>query len=235
MEFTFNGKKSEDFGLHVQKTPAFSTAQRRTIVRDPEGSDYKDIKDIGSLSYIMHLDMAIDNATYVEIDKIKQWLQGRGWFTRSDYPNKRLLVEFQSSLQITYIADGVYRVYSTVFVVDPKWYGQDGFYEVTGTTVINEGTAPSYPLVRLTKTLDPEVEVVIGRSRFQYDFKTDSHVYIDGKEGTAYYRVDEHTTQPRDTQITVGYYYPRLEVGENAVKHVKGRCKIELEHKDRWY
>lgn len=257
MYFTFKGENSYDYGITVVGKVPFLTAPFRTYQEQFIGKDGAYIELHGFTPYVANIDLVIDGAD--NIFKIKSWLSGEGQLTRSDYPNKYLNVDFQSELEFVYKAQGLYTCALSIYIKDPFWYNVDRQSLVSDNIITNNGTIRSTPIYKFTRTTSDIIDVTIGNSRFIYDFKGESHVYIDTRDKISYYghrkgsipqrpRIVNTTTtsimaispdvveyeSSRDSQLIIGNNYPYLEVGENKVIFNSGTCKIEIIDKDRW-
>ncbi len=99
----------------------------------------------------------------------------------------------------------------------------------TDENINNEGNIESRPIIRLEKTIYDKVELSINGIRFKYDFKDETYVEIDCENKTVKY-----DNLNRNRQIEIGYEFPKLKVGNNAIQMYSGDCIIKLKRKDRW-
>lgn len=230
MYFTFNGISSGDMGAVILKQPPFIAAARRVTETHTYGKDYRTKRDYGAIPYIMYLDMAVEDIK--DIDRVKGWLQGKGFFTRSDYPGKRLWVEIQSEIEFEYIADNLYKCNLGIWVQYPYWIEQsDAWLRVTNK-ITNAGTYRSLPQIRLQGNPGGRYEVTVGSNKFAYTFPSNEfEVIIDSREKTITNVYGEYRT----LNAEIGYNFPILEPGDNVLV-VGGAAngKVDVRRKDTW-
>ena len=103
------------------------------------------------------------------------------------------------------------------------------YFTPTNETINNEGNIQRRPILRLEKTVSEAGELTINDIRFKYKFKDDEYVEIDCEEKTV-----EYEGLNRNRQITIGYDYPKLNIGSNKITMHDGDCIIKILRKDRW-
>lgn len=103
------------------------------------------------------------------------------------------------------------------------------YFTPTNETINNEGNIQSRPILRLEKTVSEAVELTINDVRFKYDFGDDSYVEIDCEE-----KVVKYEGLNRNRRITIGYEFPKLNIGSNKIVMHDGDCIIKILRKDRW-
>ena len=103
------------------------------------------------------------------------------------------------------------------------------YFDITDETMDNEGNEKSSPVLRLEKTVSDQVELTINNIRFSYNFNDDSYVEIDCEEKTVKYE-----GLNRNRSITIGYEFPKLNIGQNKIIMHSGDCIIKAIRKDRW-
>lgn len=103
------------------------------------------------------------------------------------------------------------------------------YFTPTNETINNEGNIQSRPILRLEKTVSEAVELTINDIRFKYDFGDDSYTEIDCEEKAVKYE-----GLNRNRKITIGYEFPKLNIGSNKIVMHDGDCIIKILRKDRW-
>ena len=112
----------------------------------------------------------------------------------------------------------------------PFWYKATDNYTTITTKVTNEGNIPSRPIIKLEKGEDESIDLTIGSVRFTYTFlEDDTYVEIDCEEMKATY-----DGMLRNRQLSIGYEFPLLPVGESTVTVHSGDATIKVKRKDRW-
>lgn len=231
MYFTFNGRSSGDVGVLVLKQPPFIAAARRVTEIHTYGKDYRTKKDYGAIPYIMYMDILVEDIR--KIDDVKGWLRGKGFFTRSDYPGKRLFVEIQSELTFERLADNLYKCNLGIWVQYPFWIGMsDGWLRITNN-ITNAGTYRSLPQLRLQGNPNVRYEFTIGNDKFAYTFPSNEfEVFIDSREKT----ITNAYGESRTLHAEIGYNFPVLQPGNNAVSVTgpNANTKIDVRRHDTW-
>lgn len=229
MHITFNGINSGDVGAIVLKQPPFIAAARRVTEVHTFGKDYRTKKDYGAIPYIMYMDIATEDIK--NIDTIKQWLQGKGFFSRSDYPGKRLYVEIQSALVFERVADNLYKCNLGIWVQYPFWISEsDAWLRITNK-ITNVGTYRSLPQFRIQGKAGQRYEFTIGDNKFAYTFPfNELEVIIDSREKT----ITNKDGESRTLYAEIGHNFPVLEVGDNIVTAVGSNPRIDVRRKDTW-
>ena len=121
------------------------------------------------------------------------------------------------------------RTIDTTFIRDPFWYKvDDGYIEITNN-INNGGNIESRPILRLEKGVSNSVDITVNGIRFKYNFNNETYVEIDCENKTVQYN-----NLNRFKQIEIGYDFPKLNIGNNAVTKNSGDCTIKVKRKDRW-
>lgn len=229
MYFTFNGISSGDVGAIVLKQPPFVAAARRVAEVHTYGKDYRTKKDYGAIPYIMYMDILVEDIR--KIDDVKGWLRGKGFFTRSDYPGRRLYVEIQSQLNFERIADNLYKCNLGIWVQYPFWIGlSDDWLRITNN-ITNAGTYRSLPQLRIQGTTNTRCEITIGQDKFAYSFPSgETEVFIDSREKT----ITNAYGESRMMQAEIGYNFPVLQPGNNSVSATGSNITIDVRRHDTW-
>lgn len=243
MYFTYKGRPSTDFGMTISKQAPFVKAAVRTQELDIDGVDGITIEEQGYLPYILNFDVIVEGKE--NLDLIYGWLQGEGDFTRSDYPDRVLHVEMQSSLVFVMMFPGIYTCAMSIYVKDPLWRKEVDEYvpmryvketKLKGRhdllkeyEIENSGTAPARPIIKITKGAKEDVDVTINSSRFLYTFADkETEVILDCEKQEV-----KNGELLRHRNMVIGYIYPELKPGVNKV-YIKGDAKLEFKRKERW-
>ena len=103
------------------------------------------------------------------------------------------------------------------------------YFVLTDEQINNEGNIQSRPILRLEKTTSEVVELTINDIRFKYNFGDDTYIEIDCEEKTV-----EYEGLNRNRKISIGYEFPKLNIGSNKIVMHDGDCVIKVLRKDRW-
>ena len=103
------------------------------------------------------------------------------------------------------------------------------YFTTTNEKIENEGNIQSRPILRLEKIISESVELTINNIRFKYNFNNDEYVEIDCEEKTVKYE-----GLNRNRNISIGYDFPKLNIGDNNIIMHDGDCIIKILRKDRW-
>lgn len=103
------------------------------------------------------------------------------------------------------------------------------YFIVTNETIKNEGNIQSRPILRLEKTVSEAVEITINDVRFKYSFSGDKYVDIDCENKTV-----EYEQLNRNRNLSIGYDFPKLNIGNNKIIMNDGDCILKVIRKDRW-
>lgn len=122
---------------------------------------------------------------------------------------------------------GRYNGFSVNYIRDPFWYKANDDYVKCTDSVTNEGNVVSQPIVKLVGT--GKIDVTIGTIRFIYDFGDDTEVIIDCKEQSEMFN-----GLSRSKNIEIGFEYPSLVPGDNAVMVHSGTVEVYIKRKDAW-
>lgn len=243
MYFIYKGRPSTDFGMTISKQAPYVKSAVRTQDLDIAGMDGILIEEQGYLSYILNFDVIVEG--HENLDAIFGWLQGEGDFARSDYPDRVIHVEMQSSLDFVMLFPGIYTCAMSIYVKNPLWRKAEDVFvsptyikdtSLTGRydklkeyEIENTGTAHARPIIKLTKGSTDSVDVTINDSRFVYTFADkETEVVIDCETHEV---KNGHLLRHRN--LIIGYKYPKLNPGKNKV-YVYGDAKLEFKRKERW-
>ena len=222
--FKFKGISSKDMQVVIEEEEHFiaKAAQRyeKTEIEGRDGAIYN------TLGYsVVERPIYVQCLNIEKIDDILAWLNGEGEF---EYKNRKTIARFYSELEPK--RNACIRVIDTMFIRDPFWYKvEDNFIDINNNVIINEGNIESRPILKLERTNSGEVDITINDVRLIYNFENDTYVEIDCKEKTVKYN-----NLNRSRQIEIGYDYPKLNIGNNAIIFNSGSCNVKVKRKDRW-
>lgn len=221
--FKFKGISSKEMEVVIEEEEHFlAKASKRYEITEIEGKDGA-IFDEKGYSYIER-PIFVQCLNVNKLDDILAWLDGEG---ELEYKGRKTIARFYSELEPQRIA-GI-RTIDTTFIRNPFWIKlDDDFVEVTNS-IKNDGNTKSTPIIRLEKGTSDMIELTIGGIRFKYDFKGEDYVEIDCEDMSV-----EYNKLERNRQIEIGYKFPKLEVGENAISIHSGNATIKVKRKDRW-
>lgn len=127
-----------------------------------------------------------------------------------------------------YVNDSLDFIASTPTIVEgdkpPTWEADEN------PRIINEGTAPSQPIIKIIKNKEEKLDVVINGTRLIYEF--DNSKYIDIDCYTQEVTDDQGLSKARNLKI--GYEFPELKPGDNVVQVLSGDATILFRRKDAW-
>ena len=220
--FRFKGISSSEMSVIIAEEESFKAkASQRYETIEVEGRDGAEFIPLG-YSYVER-PIYVQCLDISKIDDILAWLDGEGDF---EYQGRKTKASFFSKLEPQRKA-GI-RIIDATFIRQPFWYKVNDDYVDVTNSVINEGNIKSRPIIKLEKTTSDSVDITINGLRFVYNF-TDSYVIIDCKEKTA-----EYEGLNRSRQLEIGYDFPALKTGENAITINSGACNIKIKRKDCW-
>lgn len=215
--FIFKGISSVDMKVFAKEENFLGHAPINYETIFVEGKDGQEIIQHNHLNFQSTLEDVVLMGNY---DESLAWLSGKG---ELEYLGKITTVQFLDG----YIIAKENQPFSIPFVREPFWFKKDDQYEYVSTNIVNTGNVAAKPLIKLTGT--GEVELRIAGVQFEYDFKNDDYVIIDCEDKNAYFE-----GLYRNKQLTIGYEFPILQVGENAVEIINGSCIVEVKRKDVW-
>lgn len=221
--FKFKNISSEDMNVIIEEEEHFlAKAAQRVESTFIDGRDGELVEFYGYLNVERPIKVQILNSK--KLDDIFAWLNGVGIFEYKD----RITTAYFSQV-IEPIRTSAIKVADFMFTRSPFWYKKIDEYEIVDTTIVNEGSIYSKPIIRLEKGTESIVDITIAGVRFKYDFKDDEYVEIDCEDMNAYY-----DNLLRNTQLEIGFKYPTLIVGTNDVIIHSGDPIIKVKRKDRW-
>ena len=222
--FKFKGISNTDMQVVIEEEEHFlAKASQKYEVTEIEGRDDAIFDELG-YSYV-------ERPIYVQclnpnkLDDILAWLDGEG---ELEYKGRKTKARFYAELEPKRVA-GI-KIIDTNFIRAPFWKKADDNYIVVTNNVQNEGNKTSRPIIRIEKGSSDSIELTLSGVRFKYTFsENDTYVEIDCEEKTVVY---EGLNRSRNLEI--GYKYPKLEVGNNAIVIHSGSATVKIKRKDRW-
>lgn len=221
--FKFKGISSKDMQVIVEEEEHFiARAAKRYEITEIEGRDGAEFFEQG-YSYIER-PIKIQCLNSEKIDDILEWLDGEGEF---EYNGKKTIARFYDSIEPQ--RESCIKVIETNFIRDPFWNKVTDEYVEVSNTINNTGNIISRPIIKLIKTNSNSVGIVFNGTSFSYNFNNDDYVEINCENKTALYNGFN-----RSRNLTIGYDWPKLDVGENVITIDSGNCEINVKRKDRW-
>ncbi len=221
--FKFKGISSNDMKVVIEEEEHFlAKAAQRTEVTEIEGKDGAIYDELGYSDVERPIKVQILDVS--KLDDILAWLNGEGEF---EYKDRKTIARFYNELEPE--RNACIKIIDTRFIRSPFWYKKVDNYVTVSNTITNEGNIASRPIVRLEKGNINDAELTIGGVRFKYHFNGESYVEIDCEEMSVLYN-----NLRRNRQIEIGYKFPKLEIGNNAITVHSGDCIIKVKRKDRW-
>lgn len=226
--FIFKGISTKDIKIIVEEPEnLIAKAPLKHEVLNIEGRDDAIYHPLGYTPIEISLTLQLLDPS--KIDEVLMWLDGEGELI---YKNRKTKARIFSEIQPIRTA-GI-RIINIAIIRAPFWYSiEDDYSEVRedneNSKIINEGTAPSKPIIKLTKLESDMCEFEVNGIYFKYNFNHDSEVLIDCEKMEA-----SDNGQLRNRHLTIGYEFPVLDPGPNVVKRISGDAKIEFKRKDRW-
>lgn len=156
------------------------------------------------------------------LEQTLEWLNGKGTL---EYMDRVTTIHFLDSYEIKKRN----KPFTIPFIRSPFWYKKDDEFVTVTTSVTNEGTYQSQPIIRLERDLVDVVEIKIGGTTLEYDFNGEPYVEIDCVEMEAKY-----DGLLRNRKLKIGYEFPILQAGVNAIETTKGSSIIKFKRKDVW-
>ncbi len=222
--FKFKGISSTDMQVVIEEEELFlAKAAQRYEVTEIDGKNGAIFDELG-YSYVER-PIYIQCLNIDKIDDILAWLDGEG---ELEYKERKTIARFYAQLEPQRTA--CIRTIDTNFIRNPFWHKAVDEYITVTDNIINEGNKKSRPIIRLEKGTSSSTELTIGGVRFKYTFKeNDTYVEIDCEEKIATYE-----GLNRNRQLEIGYEYPGLQKGNNAITVHSGDAVIKVKRKDRW-
>lgn len=223
--FVFKDKNSNDMGVYVREESFLGKAPMKHDSIHIDGRSGEEIVELGYENFEGSLNDVV--ITKDNRDDVLNWLSGKGELV---YLGKKTNIRFLDS----YVVAKHKMTFGISFVRNPFWYKVDSDWESidvsTGEGVVNnEGSVYSTPLIKLVKKEDDKVSLEINGTYFEYDFKGEEEVIIDCDKMNAY-----KDNLLRNRQLTIGFEFPKLNVGNNIIKIDSGSVDVFIKEKDRW-
>jgi phage-related protein len=222
--FKFKDKTSTEMKIIVEEESEFlAKAPQRYDRIEIDGRDGAIYNELGYGNIERPITVQILDNT--KLDDILGWLNGYGDF---EYNNRVTKARFYNEIEPKREAN--IKVASFNFIRDPFWYKATDNYVTVTTKVTNEGNIASRPIIKLEKGEDESIDITIGGIRFTYTFlEDDTYAEIDCEEMEATYE-----GLNRNRQLSIGYDFPLLPVGESDVTIHSGDATVKVKKKDRW-
>lgn len=229
MSFTWNGKSSDDFGIVVTRLPDVTSAGQRGTAQTVTGRDGTlFISDEALDEMVLLVECYLPYEQGVEVasmDEIRAWLRGFAWFTQSDVPGRKFYARITDSIAFQPLVVGFEdRVFGITLYADPYQYvspeAADTVFTAAGT-IVNPGTAPSLPRIRIDGSGD--FTVTVGGCLM--DFEGISGGIIVDSELEDCLSLDG--AQLLNTKVTLEDF-PRLAVGGNTITWTGGVTKVTI-------
>lgn len=218
--FIFKGISSEDMGVIVEEEDFLkksSISYEEISVTGVNGSVYA--ADSGRKDVISSFNIFLlrDN-----VDDIMAWLDGEGIFEFNGRAVDMLIYE-----QVELLRSSNIKKATINYIRRPIWFDANDYYLQCYGTVQNRGNTVSYPIIHLIGS--GMVDISVGNTRFQYDFKNDSEVFIDCMK-----KQETLNGIKKSRNITVGFEYPSLQVGTTSVTIHSGTCEVYFKRRNAW-
>jgi phage-related protein len=158
LSFTWNGVSSDSMGVCVTRLPARFSAAQRVTTQVVTGRDGVLTIDDGALNEETMLCECYlpyeQGVTVAELDAIKKWLRGSGWWTQSDAPGRRFRARITDAISFSAWVPGFSdRLFGITLYAEPYEYVSPEPDDITvtssGTRITNPGTAPSAPKITI--------------------------------------------------------------------------------------
>lgn len=214
--FTFKGISSREMGV-VLEDEIFETSP---------SSNYEEIeidgKDGSIFTELNYKNIVVTkNATLLNKSKagdVKAWLHGAGIFELAGKCKRAIIydgLEFERHGPFKYS-------FPITFIMDPFWYVDLPYQEVTDGKIINTGNVTAKPILKLLGT--GKVDITVNDVRFVVNFDDTGEIEIDCDK--------KEETKPKCIEIE--FDYPTLKPGANKVTVNAGKCQLYVKRKDRW-
>lgn len=217
-KFTFKGVSSETMKVFLDDLWSFGVPEMNFEETNIEGRDGSIITPLNyqnrQKNVAMHL---VDPSKH---DAVMAWLSGSGVFEiNGRYTKAHILGEIQPA----WVGYNQAESLSVPIIFEPFWYENDEYITI-GTSVVNNGNADGVPLIRVTGNAGTGTITVNGLTVALTFTSTSKTIVIDCKE----------LTEDKPKQVSLGYKYPVLSPGSNAVSKTGTVTKIEMKRRTRW-
>lgn len=223
----FKNINSDDIeGLIICSEPPISSPALKIKETTINGRDGAIVEKLGYKPYTKTVEIALK--TNANIDDIITFFSGDGELIFKNELDKVYRAAIYERIDLEKLLR--FRKAKVKFYCQPFKYKKNDNYTTITNNVTNEGNIQSKPIIRLEKGTSSSIELTIGRIRFKYTFlENDTYVEIDCEEMTVLYE-----GLNRNRQLEIGYEFPELETGNNAVIVHSGDSTIKIKRKDRW-
>lgn len=213
-------------GLIICKEPPISSPSKRINEITIDGKNGTIVEELGYKSYTKAVEIGLtQNAN---VNDILSYFSGSGHLTFNCESDKYYKASIYSKIDLDKLLR--YRTGKIEFYCQPFKYDIDDKFEVVTNSIINGGNIYSEPIIRLEKQTESVIDVAINNVRFKYTFNTnDTYAEIDCEEMNA-----EFEGLNRNRNLEIGFDFPRLEVGTNAIIRHDGDATIKIKRRNRW-
>ena len=235
ISFKFAGKNSYDnFGIIISKRPNLPSPKRRVAYIDIPGRDSSLTYDERTYENItIGVECRIKDGNLIDkIDEIKAWLfsVGESDLIFSIQEDKKYRAQVVNSIDFSQIAKK-FSEFIIIFNCRPFKYAVSNniiTINQSGTSIINEGSIASKPVIRVTcnesgefKINDYEVKIVDFNGTIIIDSELEEvFSYIEGEMINA--------------SNNISGEFPVIDVGDNLLSFSGGISKIEITPNWRW-
>lgn len=237
LSFNFGGKDSyKDYGIIIAKRPTLPSPKRRVSYVDVPGRDSSFRYDEGTYEDItIVVECTVKGNKLAEkLDNIKSWLlgTGEGELIFSFQDDKKYTAQVVNSIDFKQVFKYT-SVFPIIFNCRPFKYSVSNtpvnVTIGTGTTIINNGSMISKPLIKVYCVGDGSFkinsqEVLLSNIRSNY-------VILDSE-------VEEAYTDKNGTLInmnnSISGEIPILDIGSNVITYKGGVTKLEITPNWRW-
>lgn len=223
----FKNINSDDIeGLIICSEPPISSSAIKIKETTINGRDGAIVEKLGYKPYTKTVEIALKKQA--NIDDIITFFSGEGELIFKNELDKVYRAAIYERIDLEKLLR--FRKGKVKFYCQPFKYKKNDNYTTITNNVINEGNIQSKPIIKLEKGTSSSTELTIGRIRFKYTFlENDTYVEIDCEEMTVLYE-----GLNRNRQLEIGYEFPELEIGSNAVIVHSGDAIVKIKRKDRW-
>lgn len=233
LSFTFGGKDSfQDFGIYVALRPNIPSPKRRVSYVDVPGRDSSLRRDEGTYEDItLSVECSFIGDTYQKISDLKAWLLNAGEtdLVFSYQPDKKYIAQVVNSIDFEVVLK-ITSHFIIVFNCQPFQYAteNESVYITTNSTILNPGTAISFPTIKVNGTGAGSV-TVNGKS---VSFSgIDEHVILNSEIQETYKDTGTELINKNGTKTGE---YPVLLPGKNTISFLGEITSLEITPNWRW-
>lgn len=222
---TFKGITSDSLDVVVNKLPTFIKPQRKTEIIQIEGKDGAEVIEYGYAPYTLSVKITLMDVS--RLDDVIAWLDGEGILISSEDELRCVTARVISDIDYTRLIT-LKEAKVDFFVKDPFRYLVNDIPQTISTfpnMITNSGTVYSKPLLNIVGS--GSVSITINGTTFSYNFPLGESVTIDCETMDATYN-----GQLRNQYMNG--YFPKLNVGSNAVDKTGTVISIKFERYSRW-